>query len=92
MSVHPRARSARLPQRQAASAWRLRTLVCAALVLAASACAQAPPNPFTGRDPSNPTARAAPVVYRSTIAPYRSQRPVEPARLQPPAADRPTQP
>jgi hypothetical protein len=43
-----------------------------------TACSQAPPSPFAGRDPSNPQAAVPPVAYRSTVAPYVSRRPVEP--------------
>jgi len=51
------------------------------LVLAflASGCAGPPPSPFGGADPSDPAVRGKPVGYRSTVAPYTPQRPVEPA-------------
>src|SRR5262245_43770638 len=39
----------------------------------------APPPPVAGPDPADPGARAPRVGYRPTIAPYSSQRPVEPA-------------
>jgi uncharacterized lipoprotein YajG len=52
--------------------------VLAALALLAG-CAGAPNSPFVGADPSDPAASVATVGYRSTIAPYRSQRPVAPA-------------
>jgi len=42
-------------------------------------CSGAPPAPLAAADPSDPTARAPPVGYRSTIGSYKSQRPVEPA-------------
>jgi len=46
------------------------------LTLLTHGCSGAPP--LAGADPSDPGARAPPVGYRSTIAPYKSQRPVEP--------------
>jgi hypothetical protein len=36
-----------------------------------------PAPPLAGPDPSDPGARAPRVGYRSTIAPYKSQRPVD---------------
>jgi hypothetical protein len=53
--------------------------VLTAFALQLAACAEAPPAPVAGADPSNPGARTPPVGYRSTVAPYNSQRPVEPA-------------
>jgi hypothetical protein len=50
-----------------------------ALALSLAGCTDAPTAPVAGADPSDPGARAPPVGYRSTIAPYKSQRPVEPA-------------
>ena len=41
-------------------------------------CWAVPPAPLVGADPSDPTARTRSVEYRSTVAPYKSQRPVEP--------------
>jgi hypothetical protein len=52
------------------------TLAFAAL---AAGCAQSPPQPLAGPNPANPSVPTRPVVYRSTVAPYTSQRPVEPA-------------
>jgi hypothetical protein len=47
-----------------------------ALPLAAMAAGcWAPPAPLAASDPS---ARTRPVEYRSTVAPYKAQRPVEP--------------
>lgn len=43
----------------------------------ASGCA-APPPPLAGADPANPASPVAAAGYRSTLAGYRSQRPVEP--------------
>ena len=44
---------------------------------AVAGCA-APSPPLAGPDPSDPSVRVSPAGYRSTLAPYRSQRPVEP--------------
>jgi hypothetical protein len=41
-------------------------------------CWTAPTAQLAGADPSNPSARTRSVGYRSTVAPYKSQRPVEP--------------
>jgi hypothetical protein len=59
--------------------WRGAT-TAAGLVLAALTvgCAGPPPTPTAGPDPSDPSARAKAVGYRSTLAPYATQRPVEP--------------
>lgn len=45
----------------------------------ASACTADPPIPVAGADPSDPRARVPATSYRSTVAPYESLRPVEPA-------------
>lgn len=45
-------------------------------------CAAPLPSPSVGPDPSNPAAPAPRVGYRSTIAPFTSMRPVEPAAWQ----------
>jgi len=50
----------------------------AGLVLLLVGCTDAPRWPVAGPDPSDPGARVPRVGYRSTIAPYNSQRPVEP--------------
>lgn len=42
-------------------------------------CAGAPSSRTVGPDPSNPSARAPAVGYRSTTAPYVTRRPVDPA-------------
>jgi len=42
-------------------------------------CAAAPPSPFVGPDPLDAAARAPAVGYRSTVTPFTSRRPVEPA-------------
>jgi hypothetical protein len=53
--------------------------VLSALVLLLAGCSDAPRAPLAGPDPSNPSARAPSVDYRSTVGSYRSQRPVDPA-------------
>ncbi len=50
-----------------------------AVVLLLAGCTDAPRSPVAGPDPADPGARAPRVGYRSTIAPYKSQRPVDPA-------------
>jgi len=55
-----------------------RLLLPFVLALLTHACNGAPPAPLGGADPSEPGARAPRVGYRSTIAPYDSQRPIEP--------------
>jgi hypothetical protein len=52
-------------------------IVLALLVLAG--CTRAPSTPVAGADPSDPAARVPPAGYRSTVAPYQRQRPVDPA-------------
>ena len=51
----------------------------ASLGLLLSGCTDAPRAPVAGPDPSDPGARTPRVDYRSTIGPYKSQRPVDPA-------------
>ncbi len=50
-----------------------------AVFLLLAGCRDAPTPPLAGPDPSDPGARAPRVGYRSTIGPYKSQRPVSPA-------------
>ncbi|MBB4260008.1 MULTISPECIES: hypothetical protein [unclassified Bradyrhizobium] len=50
----------------------------AALSLALSGCTPATTQ-VAGADPADPSAKVAPVGYRSTIAPYTSLRPAAPA-------------
>ena len=57
---------------------RLRSLLALPLATMVAGCLAVPPVPLAGADPSNPSARTRAVEYRSTVAPYRSQRPVEP--------------
>jgi hypothetical protein len=84
MSGHRRTRSAVCERQRSALRWRVRALAALALSLLALgllavACAPAPQPLAAGPDPSDPSAHAGAVGYRSTIAPYTSQRPVEPA-------------
>ena len=58
---------------------QLRFLTIAALPALALLLTGCLPTPLVGPDPSDPGARTPPVGYRSTIGPYRSQRPVSPA-------------
>jgi hypothetical protein len=53
--------------------------VVVGLVLLLAGCTDASRAPVAGPDPSDPGARAPRVDYRSTIGPYKSQRPVKPA-------------
>ena len=57
---------------------RLRSLLAIPLAAMATGCWAVPPAPVVGADPSDPAARTRSVEYRSTVAPYKSQRPVEP--------------
>jgi hypothetical protein len=79
MSVYRRAPSAAFERLR--SPWRRGVRAFAVLALAAivAGCWTPPPAPLAGRDPSDPSARTRPVGYRSTIAPYSKQRPVDPA-------------
>ena len=77
MSVHAWAKCAAIARQR--SPFRRGALALALLALAAGAASCAGPPPIAGPDPSDPAARARAVGYRSTIAPYESQRPVEPA-------------
>ena len=76
MLAHLRAAAAAMARRQTA---RRRLSVAAALATLTSACAAPPPAPLAGADPSDPSARVSAQRYRSTLGPYTSQRPVEPA-------------
>jgi hypothetical protein len=85
MSVHHWAWRAAVA-RQRSPLWRgsaalrrcFATLCALMLTALAGACTAPPPSPSAGPDPSDASARTRPVGYRSTIAPYESQRPVEP--------------
>ncbi|MBB4397863.1 hypothetical protein [Bradyrhizobium sp. ERR14] len=50
----------------------------AVIALALSGCMSATTQ-VAGADPANPSAKVAPVGYRSTVAPYTSLRPAAPA-------------
>ena len=68
----------------AASAVRGRHLrfywpLLAATALALSGCMPATTTQVAAADPADPSAKVAPVGYRSTIAPYSSLRPATPA-------------
>ncbi len=52
--------------------------VLPAFVLLLAGCREPPAAPVAGSDPSDPGARAPRVDYRSTVGPYKSQRPVSP--------------
>jgi len=64
-------------RRKSATA-RLRLLLALPLAALIAGCWAVPPAPVAGADPSDPSARTRSVEYRSTVAPYKSQRPVEP--------------
>ena len=49
------------------------------LIILLAGCAEAPKT-ISRPDPSNALERVAAVSYKSAIAPFRSQRPVQPAR------------
>jgi hypothetical protein len=53
-------------------------LVLTALALALSGCMPVT-TPIASADPADPSVKVAPVVYRSTVAPYTSLRPATPA-------------
>lgn len=49
------------------------------LALLTSACTAPVPPPTAGPDPADPNAPAGRAGNRSTVAPYQSRRPVDPA-------------
>jgi len=53
-------------------------LAAMAIATALAGCAQTSPR-FAGPDPSDPLTQVRPATYRSVVAPYTSQRPVEPS-------------
>ena len=59
--------------------WRGKAAFIFILAALNAGCASVPPRPLAGADPANPAARVPAVRYRSTIGPYTSQRPVDPA-------------
>jgi hypothetical protein len=78
MFAHARTRAAGFGRQRMHSIRRFAALVAAAAVAALAACSPPPPVPFAGPDPSDPRARVPAVAYRPAVAPYASQRPVEP--------------
>jgi hypothetical protein len=52
-------------------------LIAAALTI--QGCAAAPTRPLAGPDPDDPDVRVRPVIYRSTVADFKSMQPSEPA-------------
>jgi hypothetical protein len=57
----------------------LRAIAVLAAAVLASACSTEPRSPSAGPDPSDPRVRVPQAAYRSTIEPYESLRPVDPA-------------
>jgi len=78
MSVYRRARSAAFARLRASLRPSVRALAALALAAIVAGCWSVPPAPFAGPDPSDPSSPARPLGYRSTIAPYARQRPVDP--------------
>jgi hypothetical protein len=66
-----------------------RVLAVAALATLTAACAATVPSPLAGADPASASARVPALRYRSTLGTYSSQRPVEPATPDAPAAPQP---
>jgi hypothetical protein len=78
MSVHRRATCAAMVRQRSPFRRGVMTLAALASAALAAACTAPPQSPTAGSDPADPSARARSVGYRSTVAPYESQRPVEP--------------
>jgi hypothetical protein len=79
MFAHVRTRPADIGRQRMRSIRRFAALAAAAsAALLMQACSPLPPAPFAGPDPSDPRARVPAVAYRPAVAPYASQRPVEP--------------
>jgi hypothetical protein len=79
MFAHVRTRAAAFGRQLVTSIQRIAAVTAgASVVLLAQACSPPPPAPFAGPDPSDPRARVPAVAYRPAVAPYASQRPVEP--------------
>ncbi len=76
MLAHLRAAAAVMARQQSAMG---RVFLVASFATLTSACVTPPRSPLTAADPSNPSARVSALRYRSTLSPYTSQRPVEPA-------------
>lgn len=79
MSTQDRTAARKMRRSTKLRAAALRTIAVVAAALFASACSTDPPSPLVGPDPSDPRARVPAAGYRSTVAPYESLRPVEPA-------------
>jgi hypothetical protein len=80
MFTHIAWRAAASGRRRIASAGTLIASLLLPLVLSllTDGCSAPPPAAVAGPDPSDPGARGPRVDYRSTVGPYKSQRPVEP--------------
>jgi hypothetical protein len=76
MLVQLRAAAAAMARQPAALG---RVLAVAMLAILTCACAATAPSRLAGADPANAAARVPALKYRSTLRPYSSQRPVEPA-------------
>jgi len=81
MCAQNRARSVVIPKPQAAKALRrgFGVILLAGALAAVAGCGAVPLRPFVGPDPADPRVSVPAVEYRSTLGPYRSQRPAEPA-------------
>lgn len=81
MSRHPQARAGSLAEPRTTVFFRAPGRLAGILSLAwfMGGCAPPPMTPFAGPDPSDPSASAPIVSYRSTIGPFADLRPVEPA-------------
>jgi hypothetical protein len=77
MSAHVRALRAAV-RRTLTPSFQANTSVLAVVSALLAGCSSPLP-PLSGPDPSDPAAPTPRVSDHSTIAPYRSQRPVEPA-------------
>ena len=80
MSAHIRAFDA-AGERAGARPFQLQFDVLAVvtgLVLLLAGCTDAPRSPVAVPDPADPGSRTPRVDYRSTIGPYKGQRPVDP--------------
>jgi hypothetical protein len=76
MSVQLRTRTPMLRPRRLRQAIAL--LAVALLAASAQGCATQPTSLYAATNPADPTAKIPAVRYRSTLGPYRSERPVEP--------------
>jgi hypothetical protein len=66
-----------------------RVVAVAMLAALTGACAATSPPRLAGADPASASARVPALKYRSTLRTYSSQRPVEPAAPDAPAAPQP---